>query len=770
MRVYQRPSSWNLRAGMSLVRPGGARQNHPAVRLLHHPLPPVPQPASSGEAVATVKRLDLQGVRAIAVLLVVLNHARVPFLRGGYVGVDVFFVLSGYFITGLLIRDGFGSGATVGRISLGRFYARRARRILPAACLTILVTSIAVYVVYDLYGADFLATKPVLEDGLAASLFFANVHFISTANNYFAQASMTMPSPFQHFWSLSVEEQFYVAWPALLLVIFAGCRLRRSRGQHDGEAQRRMATWLIGALVVVGSIVSFVWSIRDTAHNPQVAYFATPVRVWEFGCGAGLALIATRLDGARLARPPQVLRALLGWVGVAMIAVAAVCYSSHTGFPGDAALLPVLGTGLVVLAGMTPVRGGVDRLLAIPPMTYIGDRSYTFYLWHYPVLILAWEAAGRVLPTATNLALLAGAFVISIATYACYENPLRSARWLEGWRTALMAPAAMTLAVLAVLVPTAAFDSSLAASASAAQRTRVRKPAPATNQPRPTSLTNSTPIPTVEAAVRSVQRNASLPAGIVPSLQELERENSHISYTGRPGCTPAFGPGRTSQICRLGDSASKRVVAVVGDSHAGMWMSAFVEDARHQGFTVVPLDKPGCFLTEITNDRPGWPCASWFRWAVAQDHKLHPVATVVSFEMTAGMQAHSAATSSELRAVLGQVANGVLLADPPGQSQQPGDCIARPGATMRRCSSRVLRTYVPLMHALGRMTRATHHPAIPTLQWFCANTICPMVINHTLTLRDRSHFTLQYSTDLGPVLGLELKPIMIQLERRSLSR
>ncbi len=141
-------------------------------------------------------RLDLQGVRALAVIVVALNHARLSALPSGYFGVDVFFVLSGYFITGQLLREGLSGG----RISIAGFYARRARRILPAACLTLIVTSIAVYVIYDVLRYDYPQTRPTLIDALSASLFFANVHFTATATNYFAQASATFPSPFLHFW------------------------------------------------------------------------------------------------------------------------------------------------------------------------------------------------------------------------------------------------------------------------------------------------------------------------------------------------------------------------------------------------------------------------------------------------------------------------------------------------------------------------------------------------------------------------------------------
>jgi peptidoglycan/LPS O-acetylase OafA/YrhL len=721
---------------------------------------------------ATAKRLDLQGVRALAVLLVALNHANVPFLRGGYVGVDVFFVLSGYFITGLLLREGFGrEGGALGRISIRNFYARRARRILPAACLTLLVTSLAVYVIYDRMGQDFLATKPVLEDALAASLFFANVHFIASANDYFAHATATMPSPFLHFWSLSVEEQFYVVWPSLLVgVFFLARRLGRARGRSStrgrpsaderreaAERQRRTATWLIGAFILGGSVVSLLYSIQATAADPQAAYFSTPVRVWEFGIGAGLALLA-----ARPCPLPRRLLAPLGWAGLGMILAAACLYSSHTVFPGDAALLPVLGAGLIILAGMVPARGGVHRLLAIRPLTYIGDRSYAFYLWHYPMLILGWQVVGHVLPVDQNLLLLAAAFALSALTYAFYENPLRFARWLRGWRTAVMVPVSMSTSLCAVLIPIAVFDASLTSQAAAAHQAQREASvlAPARRQHDPTSLWRSTPIPAVGVAARAARRGAPLPKTITPSLKELERENSYIGYDIPKGCQPRFGPHATGRICRLGDPGSKRVVAVIGDSHAGMWLPGLITAARRDKVAVVPLDKPGCVLAVIHRNLKGWPCATWYQWALHADRKLHPTATIVSFQVSSGMETQPVSTADSFRAVLGQVRHGVLLADPPGQSQQPSTCISQHGATMRTCSSQLPGGYVPVMRALASMTAQTHHPAIPTLQWFCAKGTCPMVVDHRLTLRDRSHFTMEYSKALGPLLTPELKRVL----------
>lgn len=746
---------------VSYRRSHAARGAHPLGpgRLLARPRVTASQPRRGTPATEATKRLDIQGLRALAVLLVALNHANISVLSGGYVGVDVFFVVSGYLITGILLREGFGGGgAAPGRISISDFYERRVRRIVPAACLTLVVTSIAVFVVYDLARADFLHTEVVLLDALAASLFYANVHFAITTTNYFAQASTTMPSPFQHFWSLSVEEQFYLVWAPVVACVFYACGRLARRGppeRQGDESVRRTATWVIGLVIGTACVLSLAWSIHDTATDPQAAYFSAPARVWELGCGAVLALLAARARAV-----PGSLRVLLGWVGFAMIAAAALLYSSQTSFPGDAAMLPVIGSALIIVAGMRPTHAGVDRVLSAGPLPYVGDRSYAFYLWHYPVLILVWQASGRVLPVGINLVLLTGAFMLSAFTYRFYENPLRFARWLRGRRTAAMVSVALAVCVGAVMVPIALFEDSLTAQAAESADARVFALAPAPGQPDPTSLWGSEPIPAVAAAAGLAKRDAPLPKAIVPSVKELEEENTTGGGIVPDRCKPAFGSGVTADICRLGDTSSSRVVVVLGDSQAGTWMPAVAAVARAQHVAVVPLVKPGCFVSRVHTNLPGWPCASWYRWALSHDKALHPVATIVMFLLSEPLQQHPASTVSDVRSVLSQVTNGVYFADHPSQSQEPDTCIYKAGANMGKCSARVPSTYVPLMKALARMTALTHHPAIPTVQWFCADGICPMVIDNTLVTRDKDHMTKQYSAALAPLLSLELQPIL----------
>lgn len=284
--------------------------------------------------------------------------------------------------------------------------------------------------------------------------------------------------------------------------------------------------------------------------------------------------------------------------------------------------------------------------------------------------------------------------------------------------------------------------------------------APAKGQSDPTNLLTSKIVPEVASAVVAVNRDSPLPKAIVPSAAELSQENKLVSYDIPRGCQPSFGSGTTSHVCKLGDSSSKVVVAVVGDSHAGMWMPALIKVADEEHFAVVPLDKPGCFVNRLHEDLSGFPCTAWYRWAVKQDRALRPSATIVSFDTSSSIEQSPSTTTSDLRAVLSQVINGVVLQDPPQQSEQPSSCLAQASATMRTCSTLVPADYAVLAHDITAMTDEAHRPVIPTLQWFCGRGICPMIIDHTLTTRDIGHLTMEYSTALAPLFAPELRRVL----------
>jgi peptidoglycan/LPS O-acetylase OafA/YrhL len=290
-------------------------------------------------------RPDVEGLRAVAVALVVLFHSQVSAVSGGYVGVDVFFVISGFVITGVLLRE----RASLGRTSILSFYGRRCRRIIPAATLVIIVTVGMAYWFLGVAGGI-----PAADDGRWAAVFLANFHFISTGTNYLS--SQQPPSPLQNFWSLAVEEQFYVVYPTLFLLV-AGARVLSLRV--------RLAFCLIA---IIG--VSFAYSVVDTHNNPIDAYFSPFTRGWELALGALVAVCTPWL-----LKVPARLAALATWLGLGAIVVAACSFTSHTAYPGSLVAIPVVGAALIIAGGMNAHAIGAEALLRLPPFRWLGKLS-----------------------------------------------------------------------------------------------------------------------------------------------------------------------------------------------------------------------------------------------------------------------------------------------------------------------------------------------------------------------------------------------------------
>ena len=341
-------------------------------------------------------RPDVEGLRAVAVLLVVLFHAGVPRLTGGFVGVDVFFVLSGFVITGLLLRERASTGAT----RLLSFYGRRSRRILPAATLVIMLTVLACY-----HWLGFITGDATAQVGKTASLFYSNFHFISTGTNYLA--SQAPPSALQNFWSLSVEEQFYVLYPTLFIiaaVVWSHVSLRLK----------------LFVLLSVAVVASFTWSVLQTSNNGVAAYFSPFTRAWELALG-GLVAVGS----LQLAKLPRAVAMTMTWVGLAGILLAAFVFNAATPYPGSAVALPVIATGLVVAGGTAAPRWGAEWILRLPPFRWLGKLSYSLYLWHWPILIIAAQYAGHSLSVKDNLFWVLVALAISVVSYFAVENPIR---------------------------------------------------------------------------------------------------------------------------------------------------------------------------------------------------------------------------------------------------------------------------------------------------------------------------------------------------------
>lgn len=356
---------------------------------------------------ASRRRLDIQGLRAVAVLLVIVFHAQLP-VPGGFVGVDVFFVISGFVITAMLMREWGRSG----RIRFGHFYLRRFLRLTPALALTVGVVALLSLALQNPFGAQ----QATARTGIGAMLLSANYVIGHAAGDYFAANAVT--NPLLNTWSLSVEEQFYLVFPALLV---AGWLLARR--------WRRAPVALVIAIGLGSFALSVAWSYGSPLADTVTAFFGGPesfafyssiTRAWEFGAGALLAM-----GLARIPVPSAAAARLTGLAGAALLILSAFAIHDDQPFPGVVAVLPVLGTVLLILAG-SHVTVGVSRVLSTRPMVFVGDISYSWYLWHWPLIVFA-----ALLFPNRPMALVAAAalsIIPSLLSYRFVEQPLRRHR------------------------------------------------------------------------------------------------------------------------------------------------------------------------------------------------------------------------------------------------------------------------------------------------------------------------------------------------------
>jgi len=355
-------------------------------------------------------RADIQGLRALAVVLVVAAHASVPGLGGGYIGVDVFFVISGYVITGVLMRQ---RGSTV-RGNLALFYSRRIRRIIPAATVVLVATVIGAHVWLT---RD--TTIPLVTDVRWASLFAANWHLIATGSSYFIPG--VPPSLVTHYWSLSVEEQFYVVFPLIVFCV--------------GAVAARRRPLVLGGVLVGAVALSSWWSVHLTSANSVAAYYSPFTRFWELALG-GLLVLAPAAWSRRTPRA----NALAGWAAVIVIVISADRLSTSSAYPGALAWWPCAAAAVLLWTGASSASWGPVSALSWRPVTYVGDVSYGFYLWHYAWLQIPAQRTFLPVSAGARVGEVAGAFGCAVLSYHLMERPIRRSAWLDrrGWAVALL--------------------------------------------------------------------------------------------------------------------------------------------------------------------------------------------------------------------------------------------------------------------------------------------------------------------------------------------
>jgi peptidoglycan/LPS O-acetylase OafA/YrhL len=658
-------------------------------------------------------RPDVEGLRAVAILAVLVCHAGVPFFAGGYVGVDVFFVISGFLITRLLL----GEMEARRTVSLRGFYARRAKRLLPLSALLLAAIGVLSLLIFSP-----LRATETSGDIVSSALYVANWHFAAQSIDYFAQG--LEPSPVLHLWSLAIEEQFYLVWPGLMLAVTWWFRKRR-----------RKVRPVLGLTVTLIFVVSLLFGIVLTDQTPAAAYFSTFGRAWELALGAMLALLGA-------VRLPRHAAAALGWLGLAAIVYACLAFTATTPFPGVAALVPTLGTAALILAGSsvhTQPGGAPAGLLSLAPVRHIGRVSYSWYLWHWPFLVFAAALFGP-LSVAAGLAVVAAAWLPSVASHALVEDPVRRARSLARLpnRAILLGAACTGVAVVSGILV-----SNLQPSFQTASANEVKGAAALPEQPRPQQTA---------AAVR-------------PNPLRARADRSRAFYDG---CLVGI-EGTNSNRCLYGDPSGKRTLILFGDSHAMQYFSPLEALAEEHHWRLIALTKAECTPGEVrvrsmVVDREYSQCDAWRESALARIEEAGDSAMVVMSGDTAytaygeGGEELSGSANAEalqggyektLRRIRAAGLQTVVIRDTPASSSDVPSCVSEDLQHLESCAFPRPREWDREFDERAAAASPNTHLIDLTAE-ICPGELCRAVIGNALVYRDKSHLTATFARTLTP--------------------
>ncbi len=666
---------------------------------------------------STGYRRDITGLRTLAVVLVLLYHAGVPGFAGGFVGVDVFFVVSGYLITGLLVRE----LDEHGRINLWQFYARRARRLLPASFTVLAFVASIIYlaprwfpqlVLPQLFG------RSISWDIQRSSLYVVNWLFAERSVSY--QGSEDFGSPVLHFWSLAVEEQFYAVWPILVVTVALV------------TARSKVA---LGIVIGVVTVASLIHSWQFSNASPAEAYFVTTTRVWEMALGGLLALVTPPavawLRGHSTERLTLTIFAVTLPVSLLAIAYATTQFSETTPYPGTAALVPTLAGAAILFVGALAQGTGVRPLgggaLELAPMQWVGERSYSIYLWHWPLLWLATSIWGN-LGWSVSVVVVIASILPAAASYRFIEVPIRhGARLARRPVISLGAAGVLTVAGYAL-------GAVLLLSTTNVLRSEVI-------------------VEPISTEVAGIQLEAG---PIQPPLVELAADLP-IGYEN--GCFVGTDEWNY-QTCEVGSPDAATTVIAIGNSHVAHWAPALNEIADQSDWRVVYVHHDGCRLDGPRG--PASPCGQWLDTMFASVGDLVEE-TNADFIVTSSPQIRSGRSASDSESAFTEVYASLASHDVPLAVIAPVpignivgiDCNeARNGGgsncDVDRASS--LSGAAPIVNA----ARAAGGSVIDMTSYFCDSSTCPAVIDNIWVRRDDDHITRTYSKALNRVLEQEL--------------
>jgi peptidoglycan/LPS O-acetylase OafA/YrhL len=612
---------------------------------------------------------QIQALRALAASLVVLFHAKLS--PGGFIGVDIFYVISGYLITGIIIKE---IGET-GTFKYRNFYLRRAKRLLPASLGILALTAVFAWLVLPATVRTNLG-----KDVLAASLYVSNYLFAFWENDY--QNLNATPSPVIHYWSLAVEEQFYIFWP---IIIFSLWKFGKRRAVAVG--------------VFTITIASFLFSLYLTNVNPIWAFYSLPTRAWELGIGALLLFLPRNLLSTK-----SIPSSLMVWSGAVLLITSVVIFSERTPFPGYNALLPTLGTAILIagIAAWPPILNDLSRLRIVQ---WLGEISYPFYLWHWPLLVLPSTRFGRELTLIERLFFIGLTALAADLTHRLIEKPISKRQFssVTVMRASTIGTAACSLIAVGIL------------------------------------LSDQGAIP--------IGKGRSVSIATVLAKPQVYQDGCHANYGEI-----------VSGECAYGDLSSNKIIVLYGDSHAAQWFPALEKLAKESEFKLVSLTKSACPAPEVRKVQSGaYKNADCFKWrenSIKRMRELKPAAIILSgYQNFSVPEDFGSRTDwwAQGQRIAFQNLRGIspkliYISDTPHPSRDIPNCLASDGGETcdqnEKSDPRISGGFIK----------------VDPTPWLCTDK-CPAVVNGVVAYRDASHI----SVDMSKSLSLELGGVLMDL-------
>jgi peptidoglycan/LPS O-acetylase OafA/YrhL len=681
------------------------RSGHPMAITL-------PAASTSSPSVRHSFRADIQGLRAISVLMVLVYHSAPTIIPGGYMGVDVFFVISGFLITSHLTEKLRADG----KISLVDFYARRAVRILPAAFAVLVLTVTAAFIwIPPVQHADALVWAA------ATAAYVPNILAWGVHTDYLAE---TAPSAFQQYWSLGIEEQFYLLWPVFLLLGWRMC----------GRSEKTLLM-----LVCISIVASFTACLVTMDSSQAQAFFSLPTRAWELGVGGAAAFILK----ARSAWPSKLRSGIMAWIGLMLLALAALTYDTRTPYPGVHTAIPVMATALLLLGGPEPKSPA--PLLSIRPLQFIGLMSYSLYLVHWPLLVIPQAAVGYAypLPLWTTLSLAALAIPMAYLIYRFVENPVRQACLLgrmQSMRILLVAVGTsamivVTMSIALPLVQTIRLDAGRAA---------------------PSEPLDALPVGT-----------AYVPSNLTPTLREGAED---LPLVMENGCDSLCVDVDISN-CRVAKNEKAPVVALFGDSHAAQWHPALAKLAEEGLIRLESNVKGDCPSVDFSaQHEPTFEarCHKW-RTDVTKRFKTEQPDIILVANYAGNYLDSEDATSVDnwaqgLARTIDALPEGSqvgVIADVPNMGESPAICLSTHLHDAGSCALPRLKALDAAVASAEKETANFGNATYLSLtNYLCGPNACHPIIGNMLTHRDGDHLTATFSRALAQSFMRELEPLL----------